>query len=359
MMTKENVKEPPRDARAEEAFSVGQNDVAIRMLRVTPHGRPCAAQGKRWGVLLAGGDGTRLQRLTRLICGDDRPKQFCPLIGNETLLEQTRQRAERSILPEQILVPVTRSHRAFYLQEAGIRPSQRIVQPANKGTGLPILYSLLSIEQNDEDAFVAILPCDHHYSDEPAFTSALESAFDSAARHPDSVVLLGALPQGPEVEYGWIELGPSAGNASFHVRRFCEKPPVHVARELIERGSLWNTFVMVGHVRGFLEMMNGALLGVVEQLRRSPLWAGEEEHIPDALYERMHPVDFSRQVLSVQANRLVALRMAHTGWSDLGHPDRVVAVLRETGLDPWWMQAWQTPSESPAIVAQAANSATA
>ena len=98
----------------------------------------------RWGVLLAGGDGTRLKNLTRFISGDDRPKQFSRLFGDESLLEQARQRAERSISPEQILVPLTGSHRAFYLQEPGIRPSQRIVQPVNRGTAPPILYSLLS-----------------------------------------------------------------------------------------------------------------------------------------------------------------------------------------------------------------------
>jgi hypothetical protein len=181
------------------------------------------AQGKRWGVILAGGDGTRLQRLTRLACGDDRPKQFCPLVGDDTLLEQTRIRAERSVPAERILFPLTRTHRDFYLREQGIRPSQRIVQPTNKGTAPPIIYSLLSIEQNDNEAMVAILPCDHHYSDERAFTAALESAFDVATRHSGSVVLLGALPRGPQTEYGWIELGPSVGGADsglFHVRGF-------------------------------------------------------------------------------------------------------------------------------------------
>jgi mannose-1-phosphate guanylyltransferase len=276
------------------------------------------------------------------------------VFGDETLLEETRKRAERSISPEQILVPLTRSHQVFYLQEPGIRPSQRIVQPANKGTALPISYSLLSIEQNDDEAIVAILPCDHHFSDEPAFTAALECAFDSAAQRPGSVVLLGASPRSPEVDYGWIELGPSVGGADglgFHVRRFCEKPSLPVARELLVRGSLWNTFVMVGHVRGFLEMVNMTLADVVDQLRSSPLWAGSEVHIQDSLYNRIHSVDFSREVLSVQTPRLVALRMGRTGWSDLGHPARVIAVLQAAGLEPWWMKKWKAPGRELATEA--------
>jgi mannose-1-phosphate guanylyltransferase len=314
------------------------------MLAAAPDGRASTQQAGRWGVILAGGDGTRLKNLTRLICGDDRPKQFCPLVGKDTLLEQTRKRAERCIPSERILFLLTRSHSAFYLNEHGLSPSQRIVQPANIGTAPPILYSLLSIEQSDKDAIVAILPCDHHYSDEQAFTGALESAFDIAAESGSSVVLLGASPRGPEVEYGWIELGAPTGRAgspSFNVRRFWEKPSFQVARKLIERGSLWNTFVMVGHVGNFLEMAKVALPGVLEALRKSRLWAGSEVHIQDSLYQQIHS-DFSREVLSVQAERLVALRLGRAGWSDLGHPERVMAVLRAAGLAPWWMKQWKS-----------------
>jgi hypothetical protein len=32
-------------------------------------------------LVLAGGDGRRLGELTRRVVGDDRPKQFCPLLG--------------------------------------------------------------------------------------------------------------------------------------------------------------------------------------------------------------------------------------------------------------------------------------
>ncbi len=53
----------------------------------------------RWAVILAGGDGTRLQSLTRSISGDDRPKQFCPVIGGRTLLDQTSRRVALSVAP--------------------------------------------------------------------------------------------------------------------------------------------------------------------------------------------------------------------------------------------------------------------
>jgi mannose-1-phosphate guanylyltransferase len=307
--------------------------------------RAFAKPANRWGIVLAGGDGVRLKNLTRIICGDDRPKQFCPLVGADTLLEQTRKRAERCIASERFLFLLAESHSDFYLKEQGIHLSRRVVQPANKGTAPPILYGLLSIEQLDKDAIVAILPCDHHYSNEYAFTGALENAFAIAAQRSDSIVLLGAPPQGPEIEYGWIELGRLMGSAlgaSFHVQRFWEKPSLQVARNLIERGSLWNTFVMVGHIRSFLAMTNEALPDVMAVLRNGPLWAGSEVHVPDSLYAQVRSTDFSRQVLAPQAGRLAALRLDHAGWSDLGHPERVLAVLQAERMEPWWMKQWKS-----------------
>ena len=46
---------------------------------------------QRWAIVLAGGDGIRLQGLTRKIDGDGRPKQFCRIFGDRSLLSHTRE----------------------------------------------------------------------------------------------------------------------------------------------------------------------------------------------------------------------------------------------------------------------------
>lgn len=316
----------------------------IPMLPVVPRARDSAARSRRWGVILAGGDGVRFRPLTKLICGDERPKQFCPLFSGRTLLTQTLRRAELTISREQLVVSLTRDHLKWYSLEAGLRSSQRVVQPANKGTAPAILHSLLSLARLDAQALVAILPCDHHYSNEHSFASALESAFKTAAERTDSVVLLGSQPDYPEVEYGWIELGEPLGpedSQLFRVREFREKPVIDIARRLFEQGSVWNTFVMVGHVRAFLQMVQATVPNLLGVFGSARMWAGEETHIQKSLYRRVPSVSFSHRVLSAEPSKLAVLRLANVGWSDLGDPRRAVMAVRESGYEPKWIREWK------------------
>src|SRR5918996_631440 len=94
----------------------------------------------KWAVILAGGDGTRLQSMTRAITGDNRPKQFVPVIGRTTLLDQTRRRVALSIEPSRTLIVVTQKHRRFYESLAEEIPAALLLeQPMNRGTAPAIL----------------------------------------------------------------------------------------------------------------------------------------------------------------------------------------------------------------------------
>lgn len=302
-----------------------------------------SAAGHRWGVILAGGDGTRLQPLTRLACGDNRPKQFCPLLGGKTLLAHTRQRIAKAVDPDHVLFVLTKKHEPFYKGALeSIPKSQKIVQPHNQGTLPAILWSLLHVFHADERALVAFFPSDHYFENDAAFISTVERSFDFAEKEPDSVILLGAGAERPETEYGWIEpesvAMPGFGREFASVRRFWEKPPLETARLLFAQGCLWNTFVMVGSVAAFLEMIR-SIAPVLFETFAAAVPNGESEldgRKMQVIYDAMASSDFSREVLAVSTERLRVASCGEVGWSDLGEPRRFIAALAENGSEnPW------------------------
>jgi mannose-1-phosphate guanylyltransferase len=162
--------------------------------------------GASWAVVLAGGDGTRLRPLTRRITGDERPKQFCPILGRETLLEMTLRRTSLAVPADRTVVVLTEIHESFYNSMLKNGPPYRpVIQPNNRGTAPAILYSLLRVASLDPKSSVAIFPSDHYISDDEAFMYCVEAAFEAIRVMPASVILLGINPDGPEIEYGWIE----------------------------------------------------------------------------------------------------------------------------------------------------------
>src|SRR5688572_9924774 len=214
---------------------------------------------ERLAVILAGGEGTRLKLLTKAITGDERPKQFCPILGDRTLLDETRRRVALSVSPANTYFSLTAKHERFFSRPLwNVSDRQMIVQPENKGTAPAIVYSLLRLAAHSPEATVAFFPSDHYFSDDDAFMKNIESAFAAAEMNRGTVVLLGIEPEKPEISYGWIEpvdsLFGDVSNSVSRVRRFWEKPTAGVARKLMEAGCLWNSFVMVGKVATFLAM---------------------------------------------------------------------------------------------------------
>lgn len=297
-----------------------------------------------WAVILAGGDGTRLRSLTRKIAGDERPKQFCPVLGRATLLEETRGRAALELAPERTLYAVNRVHQFFYAPILAGEPANNLViQPNNRGTAPAILYALLRIAAVDPKAIVAFFPSDHYISDNRRFMAHIRTALDAARRRPDSVILLGLEPESPEVGYGWIEPAKVVpGETRVRgVRRFWEKPDRRLAQVLQLRGCLWNSFVMVASARALLEIIESAIPDLYLSLARVTSFfgtRGEAKEI-DRIYARVEETNFSHQVLALRPERLAVVKVTGVRWNDLGEPKRVMASLDMAGVRPHWAEA--------------------
>jgi mannose-1-phosphate guanylyltransferase len=300
-----------------------------------------------WAVLLAGGDGVRLRDLTMRIVGDHRPKQFCPIVGTESLLRQTRARLDPLFSGDRQVFVVSCVHERYYSKElADAKDSVVIAQPMNRGTAVGIIAALVWIMQADPDAVVGFFPCDHYYSDDESFRAVVSSATAGAEQFPQSLVIVGAEAEYAETEYGWIEPERAALEAQARplcrVSRFWEKPGLSQARALLESGCLWNTFVTIGTAATFLELVCSEVPDVVLSITRA--LAGNDLALT---YARLPNVDFSRDILAHQAKRLLVLRDSGSGWADLGSPDRMLGLLAKNVKQPAWLR--QTPGVSPEV----------
>jgi mannose-1-phosphate guanylyltransferase len=298
-----------------------------------------------WAVILAGGEGMRLRPLVRQVFGADRPKQYVRLLGPRTLLGQTLDRVALAIPEERTLVVTVRRHAGYIAEEfAGATRPRILAQPLDRGTAAGVLYPAHWIAWRNPEATVAIFPSDHFLLGDTAFMAHVAEVIAWVEKHPERLVLLGAQPASPEVEYGWIEPGEALGDLSTGpvraVRQFWEKPSVARARACLGAGHLWNTSVLVGKVATLVQTGWQALPEVSDRLAHIEPFVGTEDEA-DAVrqaYELMPRANFSKSVLEACPDALAVSRLPRIVWSDLGSPHRVMEAVTRMRIRPEWAE---------------------
>jgi len=199
-------------------------------------------------VIMAGGSGTRLWPLSRAT----HPKQFLPLDGEGTMLQETVKRLSNLEVDSSITI-CNEDHRFFVaeqLREVGMLGSI-ILEPVGKNTAPAIALAALASQGDQDDPMLLVLAADHVIRDEVAFTKAVSDAFPLA--EAGQLVTFGIVPKEPHTGYGYIKRGKEQG-AGFVVDKFVEKPSVEVAQEYISSGDhYWNSGIFLFKASCYLE----------------------------------------------------------------------------------------------------------
>jgi mannose-1-phosphate guanylyltransferase / mannose-6-phosphate isomerase len=194
-------------------------------------------------VILCGGSGTRLWPLSR----KSYPKQFVPLIGDETLFQASARRLSGSEFRPPVIVSNSdfRFIVAEQLMDAGIDPGTIMLEPEGRNTAPAILAAALHAAQDSPQELLLVLPSDHIIQDVELFDAAVTAG--KAKAMTGDIVTFGVQPTYPETGYGYLELESSPkGNEAVRLKQFVEKPDASRASEMLDNGNyLWNAGIFL------------------------------------------------------------------------------------------------------------------
>jgi len=292
-------------------------------------------------VVLCGGSGTRLWPLSR----NGFPKQFLVLHGNQSLFQMAVQRltglSSADMHGTAPMVITNEAHRflaADQLREINCYDQAKLLlEPEARNTAPAITLAALAAQQNGEDPVLVVSPADQVVTDRQAFTTALRTAIQCAAR--GAVTTLGVTPTHPETGFGYIESGSTNLDSlgGLVVRAFKEKPDAQTAAQYLAAGNYhWNSGMFVLRASVWLAAVKTFEPAIHERVHMAWAQARIDDHFvrPDpaqfvqapsisadyAVLENCPGSDFAIEVVPLNA-----------GWSDLGAWDAVWQLADKDG----------------------------
>ncbi|HMQ14080.1 MAG TPA: sugar phosphate nucleotidyltransferase, partial [Candidatus Competibacter phosphatis] len=123
-------------------------------------------------VILSGGSGTRLWPLSR----EAYPKQFLPLVDQNTMLQNTALRLAGLADVAAPLVVCNQEHRfmvAEQMRSAGVQPAAVVLEPVGRNTAPAVAVAALHAQAAGDDPILLVLPSDHVIADIAGFQAAV------------------------------------------------------------------------------------------------------------------------------------------------------------------------------------------
>lgn len=280
---------------------------------------------ERYGVIMAGGGGTRFWPLSR----KERPKQLLNLTGKEIMVNETIDRLMPAVKKDNMFIVTNVTQVPLMAEETKGRVLKNhiLAEPAARNTAACIGYAAMEIVKKYTDGIMCIVPSDAYIKDEEEFARVIHCAME-AAEETDMLVTIGIKPTFPATGYGYIKAKKEeTGKPYTPVEEFVEKPDLETAKAYLEDGNYkWNSGMFIWKASTILKKFKELLPDVYSCLEEIGDAMGTETE--QAVIERVYPeipkisIDYgimerSKDVLVIEGD---------FGWNDVGSLDMLTVV---------------------------------
>lgn len=286
-----------------------------------------------YGVIMAGGGGTRFWPLSR----KERPKQLLNLSGKEIMVNETIDRITASVGDGNVFI-VTNETQAQLMKtetEGRMNPKQILAEPAARNTAACIGYAAMEIVKKYEDGIMCILPSDHFVKNEKEFTNVINAAIETA-EETDMLVTIGIRPTFPSTGYGYIcaevdsaKMIGSTGKEYLKVKEFVEKPDEETAKQYMESGSYaWNSGMFIWKASTILKKFEELLPDIYACLVQigDVMGTEKEQEVIRKVYPEIPKISIDYGIM--ERSKDVVMIEGDFGWNDIGSLD-MLGIMKE------------------------------
>ena len=280
-----------------------------------------------YGVILAGGSGSRLWPLSR----EMHPKQLLKLNNESTLFQSTFLRLSQ-VIPESNIVTVTNQKhvREIKMQLGDLQESlgisgnlEVIAEPVGRNTapaiGLSVFYILKKLNKEGIDPVILIAPSDHLVKCQEEFAAALIKGADLA--RAGFIVTFGIKPELPDTGFGYIKTYKDANisnivDTAMKVEEFKEKPDLNTAEEYCRQGNYyWNGGIFMFKASTLLNELEKHSKDVFDGVLNCEFTEGNSTVSYDE-YIKIPEISIDYAVM--ECSKIITLIPIDCGWNDLG-----------------------------------------
>lgn len=282
---------------------------------------------KTYGLIMAGGGGTRFWPLSRKRV----PKQLLNLDGKEVMLNETIDRLAKIVQKDDIFVVTNQEQVELTksISDGRLIADHILAEPSARNTAACIGYGAMEILKKYGDGIMCILASDHYIQDEETFTQVMEEAIETVEK-TDGLVTIGIKPTFASTGYGYIKREKLEGKSYSKVIEFVEKPDLERAKSYLEEGTYaWNSGMFVWKASTILKYFERLLPDIYEKLTLigEALGTASEQEVLWAIYDTIPKISIDYGIMERADN--VYMLEGDFGWNDIGSFD-ALSVLYES-----------------------------